>query len=75
MYILALKNVQLKLEAGPYIVFRRLTDASMRRNLRFVIYAALLANLILVISTIKNQRGWLIKQPQQEIVLVKSIGF
>lgn len=54
MYILSLKNVQLKLEANAYIEFRKLIDASMRSNFKYVIYAALLTNLLLVISTIKN---------------------
>ncbi len=54
MYILALKHAQLNLEAGPYIVLRRLIDASMRSNFKYVVYAALLTNLILVISTVKN---------------------
>ncbi len=54
MYILALKNVQLSLDANPYIEFRKLIDTSMRINFKYVIYSALLANLLLVISTIKN---------------------
>lgn len=54
MYILALKNVQYSLEAGSYTELRKLIDASMRSSFKYVIYAALLANLILIISTIKN---------------------
>ncbi len=54
MYILALKNVQLSLEAKLYIEFRKLIDTSMRSNFKYVIYIALLANLLLVISNIKN---------------------
>lgn len=54
MYILALKNVQFSLEAKPYIELRKLIDTSMRGNFKYVIYAALLANLLLVITTIKN---------------------
>lgn len=54
MYILALKHVQLNLEAGSYTELRKLIDTSMRGNFKYVIYAALLTNLILVISTIKN---------------------
>jgi hypothetical protein len=54
MYILALKDVQLNLEAGPYTELRKLIDTAMRSNFKYVIYAALLANLLLVISTIKN---------------------
>lgn len=54
MYILALKKVQVSLEAKTYIEFRQLIDTSMRSNFKYVIYVALLANLLLVISTIKN---------------------
>jgi hypothetical protein len=54
MYILALKHVQLSLEANPYIELRKLIDTSMRDNFKYVIYVVLLANLLLVISTVKN---------------------
>ena len=54
MYILALKKVQVSLEAKTYIEFRQLIDTSMRSNFKYVIYVALLANLLLVISAIKN---------------------
>ena len=54
MYILALKNVQLSLEANPYTELRKLLDSNMRGNFKYVIYVALLANLILIILTIKN---------------------
>ncbi|MEQ1678217.1 MAG: hypothetical protein ABL876_16050 [Chitinophagaceae bacterium] len=53
MYILTLKYSQLHLEAGPYIQLRKLTDTSMRSNFKYVIYAALLTNLTLVILTVK----------------------
>ncbi len=54
MYMLALKNVQLSLDAKPYIELRKLIDTSMRSNFKYVIYLALLTNLILIISTFKN---------------------
>jgi len=54
MYILALKKVQLNLEAKPYIELRKLIDINMRSNFKYVIYAALLANLMLVILTGNN---------------------
>jgi len=54
MYILALKNVQLNLEGSSYTELRKLIDTSMRSSSKYVIYAALLTNLLLVISTIKN---------------------
>ena len=54
MYILALKNVQLNLEVSSYTELRKLIDTSMRSSFKYVIYAALLTNLLLVVSTIKN---------------------
>jgi hypothetical protein len=54
MYILSLKDVQLNLQAGSYTEIRKLTDSSMRSNFKYVIYAALIFNLLLVIMNIKN---------------------
>lgn len=54
MYILTLKNVQLNLEVSSYTELRKLIDTSMRSSFKYVIYAALLTNLLLVVSTIKN---------------------
>ena len=54
MYILALKDVQLSLEANPYTELRKLIDTSMRNNFKYVIYAALLASLVWVVVTGKN---------------------
>lgn len=54
MYILALKNTQLQLGANSYTELRKLIDSNMRSNFTYVVYAALLANLLLVIVTIKN---------------------
>jgi hypothetical protein len=54
MYILALKDVQLKLEFNTYTEIRKLIDLSMRANFKYAIYAALLGNLLLVIINIKN---------------------
>ncbi len=51
MYIIALKNVQTNLQAGPYIELRKLLDAGFRANFKFAVYAALLFNLSLLIST------------------------
>ncbi len=53
MYILSLKQVQLHLGANAYTEIRKLTDNSMRASFKYVIYAALLANLLLVIVTAK----------------------
>ncbi len=54
MYSRALKDVQMNLQAGSYTEIRKLIDTAMRSNFKYVIYAALLANLLLVISTIKS---------------------
>ena len=54
MYILSLKQVQLSLDANTYTEIRKLIDASMRASFKYVIYTALLANVLLVIATAKN---------------------
>ena len=54
MYILSLKQVQLNLGANAYTEIRKLTDISMRASFKYVIYAALLANVMLVIATAKT---------------------
>ena len=54
MYILALKDVQMNLAAGSYTELRKGIDASMRASFKYVVYSALLTNLILVVSTINN---------------------
>lgn len=54
MYILALKHVQLSLNAESYIEFRKLINDSMQANFKYVVYGVLLTNLLLVISTGKN---------------------
>jgi uncharacterized membrane protein len=59
MYILALKHVQLSLDAHGYIELRKLIDASMRGNFKYVVYGALLTNLALLLSTVKNPGGLL----------------
>jgi hypothetical protein len=53
MYILSLKQVQLNLGANAYTEIRKLTDTSMRASFKYVIYTALLANVLLVIVTAK----------------------
>lgn len=67
MYILSLKDVQMNLQAGTYTEVRKLIDASMRSNFKYVIYTALLANLLLVISTIKT--------PGSFVFIASSIAF
>lgn len=53
MYILALKNTQLALGGSSYTEVRQLIDANMRGTLKYVLYAALLANLSLVLAHVK----------------------
>ena len=59
MYILSLKKVQISLEAPAYLVIRKLIDSSMRSTFRYVIYGALLTNLLLVFSTINHPNSLL----------------
>lgn len=54
MYILSLKNTQLALSGGSYTELRQLIDANMRGTFKYVLYAALLTNLLLVIVNIKS---------------------
>jgi uncharacterized membrane protein len=49
MYILALRGVSLRLDALTYIELRKQIDQSMRATFKYVIYAALLLNLLLVV--------------------------
>src|SRR5690606_1674186 len=42
-----------------YTEIRKLIDASMKSNFKYVIYTALLSNLVLVICTFKNLRSTL----------------
>lgn len=67
MYILALKDVQLQLDANAYTEFRKLIDISMRESFKYVIYAALLTSLALMIVTIKK--------PGSLIFITSTIAF
>lgn len=51
-YIISLTDVQKKMNASEYIVFRKLTDKNFRLKFANVVYATLLLNLALVIVTI-----------------------
>jgi hypothetical protein len=64
MYILALKNVQLNLDANAYTELRKLIEAGMRANFKYAIYAALFGNLLLVISTVKTPGAYCLAQLQ-----------
>jgi len=67
MYILALRTAQLNLEAHSYIELRKLIDTSMRSNFKYVVYTALLTNLILVIVTSKH--------PESLIFISATVAF
>lgn len=54
MYLLSLKQMQLNLGFSAYTEVRKLIDASMRMNFKYVIYATLLLNFMLVILTAKQ---------------------
>ncbi len=67
MYILSLKQVQLSLNVDTYTEIRKLTDISMRANFKYVIYATLLANLLLLTTNIKT--------PTSMIFIFSAIAF
>lgn len=52
MYMLALKSVQLNLDAAAYITLRKLIDASMMASIKYVMYGALASNILLVVLLI-----------------------
>jgi uncharacterized membrane protein len=52
--MLSLKQVQLNLGANSYIEIRKLIDISMRPSFKYVIYTALVANVLLVILSVKT---------------------
>lgn len=54
MYILSLKQVQCSLDVTSFTEIRKLTDTSMRASFTYVIYAALLANVLLVLTTART---------------------
>jgi hypothetical protein len=59
MYMLSLKNTQLALGGGSYTELRQLIDANMRGTFKYVLYAALLTNLLLVIVNIQRPSSML----------------
>jgi len=48
MYILALRDTQLNLDAVPYIQIRKLLDRNMQVKFRYATYAALVTSLVLI---------------------------
>lgn len=67
MYILSLKNTQLALDATSYTAVRQLIDANMMGVFKYVMYATLLFNLILVATSVKT--------PSSMIFITSSIAF
>lgn len=54
MYMLSLKQVQCSLDVVSFTEIRKLTDKAMRASFTYVIYAALLANVLLVLTTART---------------------
>lgn len=52
MYIIALKNVQQRMDAVTYIQLRRLLDSNFRKKFRYVVYATVVSNMLLLASAI-----------------------
>lgn len=48
MYMLALRDTQLEMNAADYVLFRKLVDRNMQVKFRYVTYAALLFALLLI---------------------------
>lgn len=67
MYLFSLKNMQLNLGFESYMEVRKLIDTNMRQNFKFVVYAALLSNFLLVAITIK--------QPTSPLFIAAAIAF
>lgn len=57
MYVIALENVQLSMEAASYIELRQLLDTSFRANFKFVLVGALVSNLLLLIVTAREYKS------------------
>ncbi len=51
-YIISLKDVQLNMNVREYISFRKSTDKNFRAKFAYVVYGALISNLLLVIVTV-----------------------
>ncbi len=59
-YIISLRNVQQQMPAKEYIAFRQLTDKNFRAKFKWVVYAALITNLLLVIACFIYFSGFLL---------------
>jgi hypothetical protein len=49
MYIISLRQVQLKMQGPSYVELRKLLDIVMKANFKYVVYIALLCNLLLIV--------------------------
>lgn len=67
MYMLSLKNTQLALNASAYTQVRQLIDANMNSVFRYVMYAAIVLNLVYVIMNIKS--------PTSVVFITAAISF
>lgn len=59
MYMIALRNVQERLEAPAYIELRKLLDENFMAKFKTVMYAGLLLSLVLVIFAAQQPIGFL----------------
>lgn len=59
MYIIALKKVQTSMNAASYIELRKLLDSNFRSRFKYVVYGALLLNILLVIAAAGSAAGLL----------------
>jgi len=57
MYILALKHAQLNLDGNSYTALRKLINASMNNNFKYILYTTVFATLALIIVNIKDPGG------------------
>lgn len=59
MYMIALRNVQERLEAASYIELRKLLDENFMAKFKWPMYAGLLLSLVLLIFTAQQSIGFL----------------
>lgn len=57
MYMIALRNIQERLEAASYIELRKLLDENFTAKFKWVMYAGLLLSLMLLIITAQQSTG------------------
>jgi len=59
MYIIALGNVQLSMDAPAYIQLRQLTDRNFMAKYKYVVYTSLVSSVLLCIFTAAHPTGFL----------------